>query len=418
MQLPIDVKAVIDEAMDIEGARTTPLSVSVYIDDSAPGDLIGHVRSAFASASAHTRVTIGYLDERPMAPFPGDDMAVLVAGLSERIGEHAAALRAAGVPVMVATTLPRLVESIAEAAGAPIPHGDVVAPEAPHGRLLGCGRDAQAVAVGAEADAAGDAAEPALLDQRAAALLDRRMGEWIIDACRDKRLAFALAFPFVRRPLSVDAVNATAVQNAGVGLVVFIPGADLPIMTLNQAKMLLRIAAAYGEPLGKERVKELAAVVGGAFACRSVARQIVAFVPALGWAVKAAIGYAGTLAMGRAAIEYFEDGGNVSGLVGVVSAARDKVVDAAAAARTCLNEPAGGQAAPAAPAPEPPARRVANAARTAAGRVQDVARNAVPLAKSVVGAGVEAAGADAGAVATTAAAAAFGAAKSRLRGRR
>lgn len=40
------------------------------------------------------------------------------------------------------------------------------------------------------------------------------MGEWIIDACRDKRLAFALAFPFVRRPLSVDAVNATAVQNA------------------------------------------------------------------------------------------------------------------------------------------------------------------------------------------------------------
>ena len=118
MQLPIDVKAVIDEAMDIEGARTTPLSVSVYIDDSAPGDLIGHVRSAFASASAHTRVTIGYLDERPMAPFPGDDMAVLVAGLSERIGEHAAALRAAGVPVMVATTLPRLVESIAEAAPA------------------------------------------------------------------------------------------------------------------------------------------------------------------------------------------------------------------------------------------------------------------------------------------------------------
>ena len=76
MQLPIDVKAVIDEAMDIEGARTTPLSVSVYIDDSAPGDLIGHVRSAFASASAHTRVTIGYLDERPVAPFPGDDMAI------------------------------------------------------------------------------------------------------------------------------------------------------------------------------------------------------------------------------------------------------------------------------------------------------------------------------------------------------
>ncbi|MFR1168058.1 MAG: hypothetical protein ACLSDQ_11025, partial [Adlercreutzia equolifaciens] len=136
------------------------------------------------------------------------------------------------------------------------------------------------------------------------------------------------------------AVNATAVQNAGVGLVVFIPGADLPIMTLNQAKMLLQIAAAYGEPLGKERVKELAAVVGGAFACRSVARQIVAFVPALGWAVKAAIGYAGTLAMGRAAIEYFEAGGDIVGVASVVQKARDEAVEAASKAAAT---PAGGK---------------------------------------------------------------------------
>ena len=87
------------------------------------------------------------------------------------------------------------------------------------------------------------------------------MGEWIIAACKDKRLAFALAFPFVRRPLSLDAVRATSVQNAGVGVVVFIPGADMPIMTLNQAKMLLQIAAAYGQPLSAERIKELAASV-------------------------------------------------------------------------------------------------------------------------------------------------------------
>ena len=143
----------------------------------------------------------------------------------------------------------------------------------------------------------------------------------------------ALAFPFVRKPMALDAVNATAAQNAGVGLVVFIPGADMPIMTLNQAKMLLQIAAAYGQPLGIERVKELAAVVGGAFACRSVARQLVAFVPALGWAIKAAIGYTGTLAMGRAAVEYFEGNGSIDHLAEVVGRARDKAVMAAEAAR-------------------------------------------------------------------------------------
>ncbi|MFR1640191.1 MAG: hypothetical protein ACLSVD_14145 [Eggerthellaceae bacterium] len=44
------------------------------------------------------------------------------------------------------------------------------------------------------------------------------------------------------------------------------------------------IAAAYGEELNMERVKELAAS-WAAFACRAVARQLVAFLPALGWAV-------------------------------------------------------------------------------------------------------------------------------------
>lgn len=154
------------------------------------------------------------------------------------------------------------------------------------------------------------------------------MGEWIIAACREKKLAFALAFPFVRRPLSLDAVRATAIQNAGVGVVVFIPGADMPIMTLNQAKMLLQIAAAYGQPLSAERIKELAAVVGGAFLFRNIARTAVGVVPVLGWAIKGAVGFAGTEAMGRAAIEYFEAGGDIVGVANVVQKARDEAVEA------------------------------------------------------------------------------------------
>ena len=356
MQIPVDVKAVIDEATNIDEARQTSLSVSVYIDESAPGDVVARVRGAFASASPHARVSLMYLDGRPFAPYAGDDMAVIVAGFSDQVGAYADELRAAGVPVMVATTMPSLVAEIAQSQGHPIPHADVVAPDAPGrgGRLLPARTDGAAPVA---------AAEPYVLDEHAAASLDRRMGEWIIAACHDKRLAFALAFPFVRRPLSVDAVNATAMQNAGVGLVVFIPGADMPIMTLNQAKMLLQIAAAYGEPMSMERVKELAAVVGGAFALRSVARQVVAFVPALGWAVKAAIGYTGTQAMGRAAIEYFEEGGSMAGLAGVVVRARDKAVELAEDAReTVCGEPSPAPAHAAAPVRG--GGRVADAARS------------------------------------------------------
>lgn len=350
MNLPLDIPALLRAATDIDAARNTPLAVSVYLDETAPGDVVGHVRSAFASAGARTRVTLGYLDDGALPePYGADDMAVIVAGESPRIGEAAAHVRGAGIPVMVATASPHAVIAAAEATGFPIPEGDVVAPDmtrpTPWGdaaetvaQRMTAGRTEEEAAevpealevleraVPVEAKPAAD--EPIELTDEAAADLDRRMGEWIIAACREKKLAFALAFPFVRRPLSLDAVRATAIQNAGVGVVVFIPGADMPIMTLNQAKMLLQIAAAYGQPLSAERIKELAAVVGGAFLFRNIARTAVGVVPVLGWAIKGAVGFAGTEAMGRAAIEYFEAGGDIVGVANVVQKARDEAVEA------------------------------------------------------------------------------------------
>ena len=379
MNLPLDIPALLKAATDIDEARNTPLAVSVYIDETAPGDVVGHVRSAFASAGAKTRVTIGYLDDNLLAePYGADDMAVIVAGDSPRIGEQAAHIRGAGIPVMVATTAPRAVAAAAEAAGWPVPEGDIVAPNmtnpTPFGdaaralaRRITAGSTANEApnAAAVEAASAAEAAiediehalpvetepadaEPIPLDGEGASTLDRRMGEWIIAACKDKRLAFALAFPFVRRPLSLDAVRATSVQNAGVGVVVFIPGADMPIMTLNQAKMLLQIAAAYGQPLSAERIKELAAVVGGAFLFRNIARTAVGVVPVLGWAIKGAVGFAGTEAMGHAAIEYFEAGGDIVGVASVVQKARDEAVEAASKAAAT---PAGGKVIEAARAP-------------------------------------------------------------------
>ena len=352
MKLPIDLKAVIEAATDIESARSTPVSVSVLIDDSAPGDVAAHVRSAFVGAGAHARVTVGYFAGPAFSPYEGDDMAVIVAGFSEEVGRRAAEIRAAGVPVMVVTSMPSLVADMASAYGNPIPEGDLVAPEGVEGceadgdaacasgEVAGAHvsvftgiRAAKSAGAGAAAGFAGAAASspdaPIPIDAAAACALDRRMGEWVVAACREKRLALALSFPFVRKPLSLEAVSATSLQNAGIGLVLFIPGADMPLMTLNQAKMLLQIAAAYGEPMNAARVKELAAIVAGGFACRSVARQVAGAVPAIGWAVKAGVGYAGTKAMGLAAVEYFERGGNIAGLAGVVSTATAKATQIA-----------------------------------------------------------------------------------------
>lgn len=344
MPLPVDIPELLNEATDLEKARQTSLSVSVYIDDSAPADLIAHVRRAFASELATVRLTMSYLGSTPASAYPTDDIAVIVAGASDVVGPSAAAIRAAGVPCMVCATQPALVELIAAAANAPIPDGDLVIPSEPErtiaksvsrmvSRNIPKSADAMAKGISGLAHAAQITEEEAMadpieLDEEASAALDMRMGEWIAVVCREKRLAYALAFPFVRRPLALEAVSETAVQNAGVGLIPFLRAADLPIMTLNQSKMVLQIAAAYGKPLSYERAKEILVVVGGAFGCRSIARKLTGYVPALGGVVRVGVGFAGTEAMGRAIIEYFEGGENVAGVTRVA----EKAIGAAGAA--------------------------------------------------------------------------------------
>ena len=337
MNIPIDLKAVFQEAMDVEAARSVPLVVSVLLDETAPADLVAFVRSSFASASPQARISMTYFTDASAVFDPKSDMAVIAAGLTEDVGLIARRVREASIPALVVTTLPEMVREIATASGHPIPEGDLVAPLIQDGDVLPFSEplvissDASYEEPGALSSYLDGSAtlEPYALNEYFANQLSCRMGEWVVACFRTKRLAFAQAFDFVRRPLSMESLRSTSAQNAGVGLVAFIPGADLPIMTLNQAKMVLQIAAAYGQPLTLERAKELAAVVGGGFACRSAARQLVGVIPALGWAIKAGIGYAGTSAMGHAAIEYFERGGSAAGVAAVAAKAREAVMDAA-----------------------------------------------------------------------------------------
>ena len=94
--------------------------------------------------------------------------------------------------------------------------------------------------------------------------------------------------------------------NGTVGALVFVPGADMPVITLNQIRLVLRIAHAHGVGVGQERAPEVLAVLGSGFALRTLARQAVELVPFAGWAVKAGVAYGGTRAIGEAAKRYYE----------------------------------------------------------------------------------------------------------------
>ena len=130
----------------------------------------------------------------------------------------------------------------------------------------------------------------------------------LVQAADHRAGSLAAHLPAVRRAYCDHVILANAKQNGIIGVVVIIPGADMPAMTANQIRMVLQIAAAYGEEIGPDRALEILSVVGSAFAFRALARQALVFVPGFGWVLKGAIGFSATLALGRAAIAYFEAG--------------------------------------------------------------------------------------------------------------
>jgi uncharacterized protein (DUF697 family) len=116
----------------------------------------------------------------------------------------------------------------------------------------------------------------------------------------------AARLPVLRPAVTERLIASFSRRNGLVGAAVFVPGADLPILTLNQLRLVLRLAQAYGQDAGRERLPELALSVGAGFGFRAIARELLQFVPFAGWAVKAGVAYTGTRALGEAAMRRFE----------------------------------------------------------------------------------------------------------------
>lgn len=296
MALPVDVRDLLKAGDRIRKDREQPVRFAVIVEVDASDMLIDGLRDRLRPATAAASLQIEVAEPGKPIDYAESTDAVIAA-----VGSGTTGIEAALAPARA-----RRIPLVAVAVGEPST-ADALAD-----RLLQPTADL-------------------LVDHDVARLLDDELGEWLVDRLGHKRLALAANFGFLRRAVAEDAVRTTSWQNGLVGAVALIPGADMPIMTANQAKMLLQIAAAYGEHLGPERIRELAAVVGGGFAFRAVARQLLTAVPVLGWAVKGGIGYGGTVAMGKAAITYFEQGADLGQ---VVSRLKDEAGERLTSARS------------------------------------------------------------------------------------
>jgi uncharacterized protein (DUF697 family) len=140
----------------------------------------------------------------------------------------------------------------------------------------------------------------------------RRIFGLCAEVAGDHGVALGRRYPVVRAVAARRVIYRTAGQNALIGLAFFIPGADMPAMTLNQIKMVLSVASIYGEEVSFERAVELAGIVGMGFGLRAIARRLVRSTPGIGSVVRAVTGYTATMAIGLGAIQYFEKGAPAS----------------------------------------------------------------------------------------------------------
>ena len=117
----------------------------------------------------------------------------------------------------------------------------------------------------------------------------------------------AARLPVLREPLCRELIESFARKNGILAVAIFVPGADFPVLTLNQIRLVLRLGAAYGVEIDQQRLPEVLATVAAGFGLRAAARQLLGAIPIAGWAVKGGIAYAGTRALGEAAMRYFQN---------------------------------------------------------------------------------------------------------------
>ena len=132
-----------------------------------------------------------------------------------------------------------------------------------------------------------------------------RIANAIAHKLGERGTSLAARLPVLREAVCDELVRSFSLRSAVTGAAVFVRGADFPVLTLNQLRLVARIALAHGFDPRVERAAELAAVFGGALGFRALARSLLGAVPVAGWAIRAGVAYAGTRAVGESAIHWY-----------------------------------------------------------------------------------------------------------------
>jgi uncharacterized protein (DUF697 family) len=136
----------------------------------------------------------------------------------------------------------------------------------------------------------------------AEAVIDR-----IIEMLGDAAVAAGRRTPGLRPAVGRRIVRSAARQAGGVGALP-LGGAAMPVLTLQQIRMIGKLQTLHGRPMDADRVIAALGVLGAGFGWRALGRSAVNMVPVGGWAVSGGIAYGVTRGMGETALAQLASG--------------------------------------------------------------------------------------------------------------
>lgn len=258
------IRGVVNMGKESEESMDEALHLVVLVDEACPTWLAIAVRDVLVpERDAHVDVAL----LGSSYPVLGIDVAVIVAGGSEELVRNAVRMFAAQrhhVVVVAETSL-----------------------DIPDTQLPAKLSQFVTVVVGSE--------KPQLYEKFSAALLDST----------DKHVSCAANFGFCRNAATARLVSKCAARNAVMGVAGFVPGAGMPLMTMNQVNLSFDMAATYGKGLSLGRVPEVVFVVAAGIVYRGIGRMLLRRLPHVGHLLRIGLAYGGTLLTGRILSEHF-----------------------------------------------------------------------------------------------------------------
>lgn len=127
----------------------------------------------------------------------------------------------------------------------------------------------------------------------------------IIDAHPRMAVTIGRALPRFRALAVRRVVRESALLAALVGAEP-VPGLDIPLLIAVQVRLLLRLAAIYGQDMSAARARELLGAIAGGVAIRYGAQELAKVIPGPGWLIAGLAAATGTTALGHAAAAFFE----------------------------------------------------------------------------------------------------------------